>query len=114
MQRLLSATDKPVLGFGRMIYQMTPDALKAQEEAGFPFLQGLEPTLRACNALWFNAARTGRAPAVAAAGAEERSHAGKSGRDARALRHRFAGEPRSRDGGGGGRRRATKSAFRWR
>jgi acetyltransferase len=64
LQRLLRVTEKPVLGFGRMIYQMTPDALKAQEEAGFPFLQGLEPTLRALNALWFNAKRTGRAPAM--------------------------------------------------
>jgi acetyltransferase len=64
LPRLLSATDKPVIGFGRLIYQMTPDALAAQEAAGFPFLQGLEPTLRALNALWFHAKRAGRAPAV--------------------------------------------------
>ena len=66
LRRLLSATDKPVLAFGRMIYQMTPEALRVQEEAGFPFLQGLEPTLRAINALWFFAERAGRAPAVLA------------------------------------------------
>ncbi len=65
LRRLLSVTDKPVLGFGRMIYQMTAEGLAVQEQAGFPFLQGLEPTLRAINALWFFAQRTGRAPAVA-------------------------------------------------
>ena len=66
LRRLLSATDKPVIAFGRMIYQMTPEAPHVQEEAGFPFLQGLEPTLRAINALWFFAERAGRAPAVLA------------------------------------------------
>jgi acetate---CoA ligase (ADP-forming) len=65
LRRLLSVTDKPVFAFGRMIYQMTPEALDVQERAGFPFLQGLEPTLRAINALWFYAQRAGRAPAVA-------------------------------------------------
>jgi acyl-CoA synthetase (NDP forming) len=62
----LNATDKPMLSFGRMIHQMTPEALAVQEEAGFPFLQGLEPTLRAINAMWFFAQRAGRAPAVPA------------------------------------------------
>jgi acetate---CoA ligase (ADP-forming) len=47
-----------------MIYQMTPQAVEAQSQAGFPFLQGLEPTLRAMNALWFHAQRRGRRPAV--------------------------------------------------
>jgi acetate---CoA ligase (ADP-forming) len=64
LRRLLSVTDKPVLAFGRMIYQMTADGLAVQEQAGFPFLQGLEPTLRAINGLWFHAQRVGRAPAV--------------------------------------------------
>ena len=64
MRRLLSKTDKPVLAFGRMIHQMTPEALAVQEQAGFPYLQGLEPTLRAINALWFYAQRASRAPAV--------------------------------------------------
>ena len=31
----------------------------AQQAAGFPFLQGIEPTLRALNGLWFHAARRG-------------------------------------------------------
>ena len=48
-----------------MMHQVTPEGLDVQEEAGFPFLQGLEPTLRAINALWFFAKRSGRAPAVA-------------------------------------------------
>ncbi len=61
---LLSLTDKPVIGFGRMSYQMQPESVAAQEAAGFPFLQGLEPTLRAMNALWFYAQRTGRLPAT--------------------------------------------------
>ena len=61
---LLSLTEKPVIGFGRMSYQMQPESVAAQEAAGFPFLQGLEPTLRAMNALWFYAQRTGRSPAA--------------------------------------------------
>jgi len=62
LQNLLKRTDKPILGFGRMSYQMTPEAVEAQKAAGFPFVQGLEPTLRAMNALWFHAARRGRRP----------------------------------------------------
>jgi acetate---CoA ligase (ADP-forming) len=64
LRDLLSATDKPVLAFGRMIHQVTAATLKVQEDAGFPFLQGLEPTLRAINALWFFAQRAGKAPAT--------------------------------------------------
>jgi acetate---CoA ligase (ADP-forming) len=64
LPRLLILTDKPVVAFGRMIHQVTPEALAIQEQAGFPFLQGLESTLRAINALWFHAQRSGRAPAV--------------------------------------------------
>ncbi len=62
LNRLLTLTDKPVIGFGRMAYQMRPESVAAQQAAGFPFLQALEPTLRAMNALWFFAARAGRAP----------------------------------------------------
>jgi acetyltransferase len=64
LRRLLSVTDKPVIGFGRMAYQMRPESVAAQEAAGFPFLQALEPTLRAMNALWFYAERQGRLPAA--------------------------------------------------
>jgi acetyltransferase len=64
LNRLLTLTDKPVIGFGRMSYQMRPESVAAQEAAGFPFLQGLEPTLRAMNALWFYAARTRKPPAM--------------------------------------------------
>jgi acetate---CoA ligase (ADP-forming) len=62
LHRLLAATDKPILAFGRMSYQMRPESVTAQEAAGFPFLQELEPTLRAMNALWFYAQRQGRLP----------------------------------------------------
>jgi acyl-CoA synthetase (NDP forming) len=62
LNRLLTLTDKPIIGFGRMSYQMRPESVAAQEAAGFPFLQGLEPTLRAMNALWFYAERSGRRP----------------------------------------------------
>jgi acyl-CoA synthetase (NDP forming) len=61
LRRLLAATDKPIIAFGRMIHQMTPEGLAVQEKAGFPFLQGQQPTLRAINALWFHAQRAGRA-----------------------------------------------------
>jgi acetyltransferase len=62
LQNLLKRTDKPIVGFGRMSYVMTPEAVQAQKAAGFPFLQGLEPTLRALNALWFHAVRRGKRP----------------------------------------------------
>jgi acetate---CoA ligase (ADP-forming) len=62
LRRLLAATDKPVIAFGRMIHRMTPEGLKVQEQAGFPFLQGQQPLLRALNALWFHAERAGRSP----------------------------------------------------
>src|SRR5262249_29459239 len=64
LQALLKGTEKPIIGFGRMNYQMTPQAVEAQKSAGFPFVQGLEPTLRALNALWFHAARKGKVPAM--------------------------------------------------
>jgi acetate---CoA ligase (ADP-forming) len=60
LQATVKGTDKPIVGFGRMSYQMTPEAVEAQKQAGFPFLMGLEPTLRALNGLWFHAARRGR------------------------------------------------------
>jgi acyl-CoA synthetase (NDP forming) len=62
LQEFMKKTDKPVIGFGRMVYQMNPAAVEAQKAAGFPFLQALEPTLRAMNALWFYAARRERRP----------------------------------------------------
>jgi hypothetical protein len=62
LQAMVRGTDKPIVGFGRMSYQMTPEAVEAQTQAGFPFLQGLEPTIRALNGLWFHAQRTGRSP----------------------------------------------------
>jgi acetate---CoA ligase (ADP-forming) len=62
VRRLLSVTDKPILTFGRMIYQVPADGIAIQEQAGFPFLQGLEPTLRAINAMWFYAQRAGGSP----------------------------------------------------
>jgi acyl-CoA synthetase (NDP forming) len=64
LRRLRDTADKPVLAFARLTHQMTPHVLQMQEQAGFPFLQGLEPTLRAINALWFHAQRTGRSPDV--------------------------------------------------
>src|SRR5215831_1155350 len=62
LRQLLTKTDKPVVGFGRVIQQVGDDHLAAQEAAGFPFLQGIEPTIRALDGLWFHAARRGRAP----------------------------------------------------
>jgi acetyltransferase len=62
LQRLLTLTEKPVLAFGRMNYQVTSAAVETQAAVGIPFLQGLEPTLRALNALWFYAQRRRRAP----------------------------------------------------
>ena len=64
LRAMYEATDKPVLGFARMSYTMSQEAQVMQEEAGFPFLQELQPSLRAINALWFHAQRTGKTPLV--------------------------------------------------
>jgi acetate---CoA ligase (ADP-forming) len=63
-RQLLAQTDKPVVAFGRIIQQLGANQLAAQQAAGIPFVQGLEPTLRALNGLWFHAARRGRVPAA--------------------------------------------------
>jgi acetyltransferase len=62
LRRLLTETDKPIVSFGRVISQVGEPHLAAQEAAGFPFLQGIVPTIRALNGLWFHAARRGRVP----------------------------------------------------
>ena len=62
LRQLMSKTDKPVVAFGRVIQQVGEKHIAAQQAAGFPFLQGIEPTLRALNGLWFHAARRGRRP----------------------------------------------------
>src|SRR5215468_6123127 len=63
LRQLLTKTDKPVVGFGRVIQQLSDDHLAEQQAAGLPFLQGIEPTIRALAGLWFHAARRGRAAA---------------------------------------------------
>src|SRR5437016_11443129 len=63
-RELLSKTEKPIVAFGRVISQVSEALVAAQQAAGIPFLQGIVPTVRALNALWFHAARRGRLPAV--------------------------------------------------
>ena len=58
--RVVSSTDKPVIGFGRMNYMFGQEARDFQKKVGFPFLQGLQPTVRALGALAFYGARAGR------------------------------------------------------
>jgi acetate---CoA ligase (ADP-forming) len=65
LRALLDKTDKPIVGFGRVVCQLGEPHIAAQEAAGFPFLQGIEPTIRALNGLWFHAARRGRVPPAA-------------------------------------------------
>ncbi|MFL6797519.1 MAG: acetate--CoA ligase family protein [Xanthobacteraceae bacterium] len=65
MRALLGRTEKPIVGFARMIQQEGESRLAAQSAAGFPLLQGIQPTIRALNGLWFHAARRGRRPASA-------------------------------------------------
>ncbi len=62
LREMMQATDKPVIGFARMAYQMGPEAIDVQDAAGFPFLQGLPASCRAFNALWFHAERSGTLP----------------------------------------------------
>lgn len=64
MKAMTQETDKPIVGFSRMAYQMSKFALEAQDMAGFPFIQGLPQTCRALNALWFHAERSGKAVAA--------------------------------------------------
>ncbi len=62
--KLTQETSKPLLGFARVIHQSPIDIGQAQRDFGFPLLQGLEPTVRAMNALWFHAQRQGKAPVL--------------------------------------------------
>ena len=64
LRQLLDKTDKPIVGFGRVIHQLGADHVAVQQATGFPFLQGIEPTIRVLNGLWFHAARRGRMPAA--------------------------------------------------
>jgi len=90
LRQLLEKTDKPIVGFGRVIQQVSDEQLALHQAAGFPFLQGIEPTIRALGGLWFSC-RAPRPPASdARARTAERSFAGKIACDARTLRHRAA------------------------
>ena len=109
MRQLLGKIDKPIVGFSRVIHQVIEENVAAQQAAGFPFLLGIEPTIRALNGLWFHAARAGRVPATPApAPASELSPVTLEA-TLRALRHRAAEKQggrerrRSRRGGGGDR-----------
>jgi acyl-CoA synthetase (NDP forming) len=62
LRQVLDKTDKPIVAFGRLTHQVNDHHLAAQDTAGFPFLQGQQPTIRALNALWHHAARRGRVP----------------------------------------------------
>jgi acyl-CoA synthetase (NDP forming) len=64
LRALLSKTEKPVFAFGRVISRVSDVEVSAQQAAGFPFLQGILPTIRALNGLWFHASRRGRLPQV--------------------------------------------------
>ena len=63
LNQMAKAIGKPVIAFGRMSYRMSAESLDLQDRAGFPFLQQLQPSLRAMNALWFHAQRQGKLPA---------------------------------------------------
>jgi acetyltransferase len=64
LRKILDQTDKPMIGFGRIVHQVADHHIAAQRTAGFPFLQGQVATVRALNALWFYAQRKGRVPAA--------------------------------------------------
>ena len=92
---MLEETDKPVVGFSRMAYQLSDFAPLAQEQAGFPFLQGLPQTCRALNALWFHAERAGKpvaapAPAPISELNEENIHQALASRGVRGPASAFA------------------------
>ena len=64
LKTMVERVGKPVIGFSRMSYNMGPEAVELQADLGIPFLQQLQPSLRAMNALWFHASRQGRLPAT--------------------------------------------------
>jgi len=64
LRSILDQTDKPMLGFGRIMHQVADHHIASQKTAGFPFLQGQVATVRALNALWFYAQRKSRSPAA--------------------------------------------------
>lgn len=59
LAEVVRSTSKPVVGFGRMRYFLSEDALAFQDEVGIPFLQGLPETVRALAALGAYAAVAG-------------------------------------------------------
>lgn len=61
LQSVAAHSDKPLLAFNRMRYRYPPQALRFQEAAGFPFLQGIPELLSAASALAFYGERVGRA-----------------------------------------------------
>ena len=62
LRQVLDKTDKPIVAFGRVIQQLSEEQLAGHQATGFPFLQGIQPTIRALSGLWFHAARRGRLP----------------------------------------------------
>ena len=60
LRSVIESTDKPVIAFVRMNFPVDPEALKFQEQVGFPYLQGLPETVRALAALVFYGERKGR------------------------------------------------------
>ncbi|HEY6256833.1 MAG TPA: acetate--CoA ligase family protein, partial [Xanthobacteraceae bacterium] len=60
LRSIAESTDKPVIAFVRMNFPVEPEAIKFQEEVGFPYLQGLPETVRALAALAFYGERRGR------------------------------------------------------
>ena len=59
-QRILAATDKPVIGCARMRYNIDDGATDYQKQAGIPFLMGIPETVKVMKALADHAARATR------------------------------------------------------
>jgi acetyltransferase len=60
LKGLLAHSAKPVIGFGRMRYQLSAESIRFQDHAGIPYLQGLPETLLALNGLAAYGARVGK------------------------------------------------------
>ena len=59
LAQVARSTSKPVVGFGRIRYFFSPEALAFQDDVGIPFLEGLPETARALAALGAYAAVAG-------------------------------------------------------
>ena len=102
LRRLLAATDKPIIAFGRMIHQMTAEGLGRAGEGRISIPAGPATDAARDQCAVVPCAAGGPLTAASAACAGKRSDARQFGCHARALRHHAASKPAHRERARGG------------